>query len=325
MNARVIAAIFGAWAIAAHSGDAAAQAWPSKPVRIIVPFAPGGGTDVLGRLIADRLSARLGQQVVIENRPGAGGIIGIVQVAKSPPDGHTLLMVSHPGFTTAPSLFSKAGFDTVRDFAPITMVGSQAFLLNVHSSLPVNTLREFVAYAKARPGQVNYATSGIGSPQHFAMELFKLTAGINLVPVHYKGGAPAMQDVVAGQVPVMFGSFVIAGPHLLTGRLRAMGSSGAKRVPQAPDIPTMEEQGYPGYDVISWFGFVAPAGTAAAITTRMAEETHAVLAPKEMQERMLAIGFDPPPAMTPAAFGDMVKAEVAKWTGVIRDANIRAE
>ncbi len=322
-NRPIIAATLAA--VLCGAGTALAQSWPSKTVHIVVPFAPGGATDVLGRLLADKLSARLGQQVVIDNKPGAGGIVGSAGVAKAAPDGHTLLMASHPGFTTAPSLFGNAGFDTLRDFAPITLLGSQSFLLNVHSSMPWKNVREFVAHAKQRPGQLHYATSGIGSPQHFAMELFKLSAGINLIPVHYKGGAPALQDVVAGQVPVMFASYVIAGPHLPSGRLRAIAGSGLTRVPQAPDIPTIDEQGYAGFDVISWFGFVAPAGTPEAVTSRMAGETHAVLGLAEVKERMTTIGFELPKLLSPAAFGDMVKAEVAKWQKVIREANIKTE
>lgn len=322
---RYAAAISMAVALLCFPAAVPAQSWPSKPVHIVVPFAPGGATDVLGRLIAEKLSTRLGQQVVIENRPGAGGIVGIAGVAKAVPDGNTLLMVSHPGFTTAPSLMKNAGFETVRDFAPITLLGSQSFLLNVHSSMPWRNVREFVAAAQANPGRFHYATSGIGSPQHFAMELFKLTAGINLVPVHYKGGLPALQDVVAGQVPVMFASYVIAGPHYAAGRLRAIAGSGLTRVPQAPDIATMDEQGYPGFDVIAWFGFVAPAGTPDAITARMAGESHAALGLADVRERMTTIGFDPPKLLSPAAFGDMIRSEVTKWQKVIREANIKPE
>ena len=307
------------------TGDAWAQAWPAKPVRIVVPFQPGGATDVLARLVASKLVARLGQQVIVDNRPGAGGNIAANLVAKAPADGYMLFIASDPGLTTAPSLTKDAGFDPARDFAAVTLLATQTMLLNLHPSMPPNSVREFVAYAKARPGQLTYATPGIGSPHHLAMEMFKHTAGIDLVHVPYRGGAPMTLDVVAGQVPVMFGSYVIAGPHLQTGKLKAIGGSGAARVTQAPEIPTIAEQGYPGFDVTPWFGLVAPTGTPAAVIARLTDETHAVLALAEVKERLFTIGFDPAPVTSSDAFGARIKADIAKWGKVIRDTNIKAD
>ncbi len=316
----IVAAVF-----AAHLGTASAQTFPSKPVRIVVPFPPGGATDVLARLISDKLGARMGQQVMIENRPGAGGSLGAVLAAQSSPDGHVLFIGSDPGFTSAPPMSKDAGYDPIRDFAPVTMLASQAFLLNLHPTLPPTTVQEFVSYAKARPGQLSYASPGVGSPHHLGMELFKLTAGIDIVHVAYRGGAPATQDVVAGQVPIMFGSYVIAGPHLQTGKLKAIGASGAKRVVQAPDVPTIAEQGYPGFDMTTWFGLFAPVGTPDSAIERIASETQAVLALADVRERFVTVGLDAAPVMTPAAFATRVKADVAKWAKVVKEANIKAE
>lgn len=321
----LLSLVIAAALVTAHSGGATAQSYPSKPVRIVVPFPPGGATDVLGRLIADKLGGRVGQQVMIENKPGAGGSLGAVVAAQSPADGHVLFIGSDPGFTSAPPMSKDAGYDPIRDFAPVTMLASQSFLLNLHPSFPVTTVPEFVAYAKARPGQLSYASPGVGSPHHLGMELFKLTAGIDIVHVAYRGGAPATQDVVAGQVPIMFGSYVIAGPHLQTGKLKAIGATGAKRVVQAPEIPTIAEQGYPGFDMTTWFGLFAPAGTPNAAIARIAEETHAVLALADVRERFLTVGLDLAPVMTPAEFAARVKTDVAKWAKVVKEANIRAE
>ena len=302
-----------------------AQSWPVKPVRFVVPFAPGALTDVVARLVADKLSPRLGQTVIVENKPGAGGDVGAALLAKSPADGYAVLVANHPGFTTAPALSKDPGFDPVRDFAPITGVVRFSMLLAVHPSVPVNTLPEFVAYAKARPGQLNFASPGVGLPHHLAMELFKQTAGVNLVPVLYKGGAMAMQDLVAGRVQAMFGTWVIFGPHVQSGRLKAIGVSSAARLAQAPDVRPIAEQGYPGFDVWSWTGLLAPAGTPPEAIARLTEETQAVLATSEIKERLLALGLESVPIISPAAFGEQIKVDVAKWAKIIRDANIKPE
>jgi len=307
------------------AGPVSAQIYPIKPIHLVVPYPPGGATDVLGRIVADKLGARLGQQIVMENKPGAGGNIAANLVAKAQPDGYTLLMANHPGLTTAPELTKSPGFDPVKDFAPIGLLATQTMLLNLHPSLPPNDVRSFVAYVKERPGQLSYATPGIGTPHHLAMELFKQMAGIDIVHVPYKGGAPAMQDVVSGQVPVMFASWVIAGPHLETGKPKAIGASGAQRTTPAPNVPTIAEQGSPGFDVTSWFGVVGPANIPAAIAEKLNESMNAVLAMAEVKQQLVKIGFDSAPAMTPAEFGALLKNDTEKWSKVVQDAKITAE
>ena len=318
-------ALFLALATMGAPAPAPAQNWPVKPVRFVVPFAPGALTDVVARLVADKLSPRLGQTVIVENKPGAGGDVGATLVAKSPADGYVVLVANHPGFTTAPSLSKDPGFDPVRDFAPIAGVVRFSMLLAVHPSVPVSTLPEFVAYAKARPGQLNFASPGVGMPHNLAMEMFKQTAGVNLVHVLYKGGAMATQDLIGGRVQVMFGSWVIFGPHVQSGRLKAIGVSSAARLTQAPEVRSIAEQGYPGFDVWSWTGLLAPAGTPPESIARLAEETQAVLATPEIKERILALGLDSVPVISPAAFGEQIKADVGKWAKIIRDANIKTE
>lgn len=307
------------------AGDAAAQTWPAKPVHIIVPYAPGAATDVLARLMADRLGPRLGQPVIVDYKPGAGGNVGAKLVAKSPADGYTLLIVLAPGFTTAPALSKDAGFDPVRDFAPVAGLVKLSMLLAVNSSVTVNTLSEFIAYAKARPGQLNFASPGVGMAHHLAMELLKQTAGIDLVHVPYKGGAQATQDLIAGRVQAMFGSWIIFGPHVQSGRLKPIGTASGARMIEAPEIRTIAEQGYPGFDVSLWFGLFAPAGTPPEVVARLANETQATLATSESKERLIKLGLDSYPAISPAAFGEEVKADVTKWANVIREANIKPE
>ena len=321
----MVRTMVGAAVAALIAASAAAQSYPSKPVHLVVPYPPGGATDVLGRLVADKLSARLGRQIVMENKPGAGGNIAANLVAKASADGYTLLMANHPGLTTAPGLTKEPGFDPVKDFAPVAMLATQTMLLNLHPSLAPNDVRAFVAYAKAQPGKLSYASPGIGTPHHLAMEMFKQMAGIDIVHVPYKGGAPAMQDVVAGQVPVMFGSYVIAGPHLQSGKLKAIGASGKARTTQAPNILTIAEQGYPGFDVTSWFGVVAPTGTPAAVAAKLNQEMNAVVALPEVKEQLLRIGFDPAPALSVAQFGALLRNDTQQWTKLVRDAKITAE
>ena len=314
-----------AMAFIAAAGGALAQSYPSKPVHLVVTNPPGGATDILGRLISERLTQRLGQQFVVDNKPGAGGNIAGNFAARAPADGYTLLLANHPGVTTAPALSKKPGFDPARDFAAVALLATQTMLLTLHPSMPPNTLAEFVAYAKARPGQLSYASTGIGSPHQLGMEMLKRVAGIDLVHVPYKGGAPAMQDVVAGRVPVMLASYVIAGPQLQAGKLKAIGASGAARNTQAPEFPTIAEQGYPGFDMAAWFGIVAPQGTPADVVARLNQETNAALAAADLKQQFLRIGFDPAAPMSVSQFGDFMRSDVLKWSALIRDANIAPE
>ena len=311
-------------ALALLVGSASAQNYPSRPVHLVVPNAPAGATDILCRLLAEPLAPRLGQQVVVDNKPGAGGNIAARFVAKAPGDGYTLLLMIR-GIATAPALSKDPGFDPIKDFTPVALLAVQSMLLSVHPSLPASTVGELVTYAKARPGQLSYATPGVGTPHHLAMEMFKQIARVDMVHVPYKGGAPAVQDVVAGLVPVMFASYVIAGPYMQVGKLRALGASGRERNTQAPDLPTIAEQGYPGFDVEPWFGLVAPSGTPPAAIARLNPDINAVLGNAEMRQRLLKIGFDPVPAKSEREFGDIIRADVAKWTKVIREANLAPE
>ena len=319
------AALFSIAAAMMPASDALAQAWPTKPLHLVVPFPPGAITDILARLVADKLGPRLGQPVITDYKPGAGGSVGAKFVADSPADGYTVLIASHPGFTTAPALSKNPGFDPVRDFTPVTGLIKFYMLLGVHPSVPVKNVQEFIAYAKARPGKLNYGTPGVGMPHHLAMEMLMQTAGIKLVHVPYKGGALATQDLIAGRVQVMFGSWGIFGQNIKSGRIDAIGASGVVRMSQAPDIPTIAEQGYPGFDVWSWIGLLAPAGTPREVVARLAEEAQLIVAMPEIKERVGKFGMEPMPGTSPAAFAEKVKTDVATWGKIIRDARIKPE
>ena len=307
------------------TGPVSPQGYPARPVRLVVTNAPGGATDILGRLTAERLAQRLGQQVLVDNKPGAGGNIAGAFLANAPADGHTLLLANHPGVTTAPAISKNAGFEPVRDFAPIALLATQTMLLTLHPSQSPNNVAEFVAYAKARPGQLSYATPGIGSPHHLGMEMLKQISGSDLQHVPYKGGAPAMQDVVAGLVPVMFASYVIAGPQLQAGKLKAIGVAALARNVQAPNIPTFAEQGYAGFDTSSWFGIVALTGTPASVIARLNADANFAVAASGFSQQLLKIGFEPAAPITPAEFGNLLRTSVEKWNKIIRDVNIQPE
>jgi tripartite-type tricarboxylate transporter receptor subunit TctC len=307
------------------SQGASAQNWPSRPVHLVVPFVPGGATDVIARLVAEGLTRRLGQPAVIDNKPGAGGNIGATHVAKSAPDGHTMFVAGSPGFPNAAALSKDPGFDPEKDFAPVALLGTQGMLLTVNATVSATSAKDLVSYAKANPGKLSYASPGIGTPHHLAMEYLKQVAGIDLVHVPYRGGAPMTQATVAGEVAAMFGSFVIVGNHIKTGKLRALGSSGKKRLTQAPDVPSLAEQGYPNFDVENWFGIVSPAKTPTAVVERMHREVQEVLEQEELRKRLLTIGFDPPPKMTSAALGEWIKRDVKQWGGVLKQAGFKPE
>ena len=309
----------------AAAQDQSLKDWPLKPVRLVVPFSPGGATDVVARIVADKLSASLGQPVTIDNKPGAGGNIGASLVAKSAPDGYTMFVAGSPGFTNAAALTKDAGFDPERDFTAVAMLATQSVLLTINPAVPAASVQELVAYAKARPGQLSYGTPGIGTPHHLAMELFKLTAGIDLVHIPYRGGAPMAQDALAGQVPVMFASYTVVGPHLKSGKLKVLGNSSKRPMTQAPEIKSIAELGYPDFDVDIWFGLVAPVGTPATVIERMSRDTQAVIETDEIRQRLLPTGSDPPPRLTPSQFADRIKADVERWSNVVRKANIKAE
>jgi tripartite-type tricarboxylate transporter receptor subunit TctC len=299
---------------------ALAATWPEKPVRIIVPWPPGGSTDIVGRLVAAELDARLKQRVIIDNRAGAGGIVGMQLTASSPPDGYTLMLTS----TAYGYLISKSNVDLVKSFAPVAFLGFGESSLVVHPALPVKSVKELIALAKARPGELNYASSGIGGFPHMNTELFKLKTGVNLVHVPFKGAGPAMADVMAGQTQLIITSLVSVMPHVKSGRLRILAVGTLKRNPNLPDVPTISEAGVPGYETYIWWGMFAPLGTPPAVISRIHAETAAVLASPELLRR-----FDEQGAITKsmssADFGRLMVSETAKWSEVIRAAGIKEE
>jgi tripartite-type tricarboxylate transporter receptor subunit TctC len=294
---------------------AAAQQYPSKPVRMIVPYAPGGGVDITGRLLARHLTERVGQQVIIDNRAGGGTIIGTEAVARAAPDGYTILL-ANSALSASPALHAKLPFDPVNSFAAVCQVSSSYSVLVVHPSVPVKSVQEFIALAKARPNQLNYASAGIGSAIHLAMEMFEKAAGIRLEHIAYKGAAPAVTDVLGGQVPTMFASISTALDPIRTGRFRALGTSSPKRTALLPDVPTIAESGLPGFEMNSWQGIVAPAQTPPEIVTRLNGETNAVLRLPEVQQAFARLGPEPAGG-TPAELRDRIAKEVVLWRQVL--------
>jgi tripartite-type tricarboxylate transporter receptor subunit TctC len=309
-------------AIPASTDLVVAQEYPARPVRVIIPFPPGGSNDVVGRLIATHLGERLGKQVIIDNRSGAGGVIGTEAVAKSPPDGYTLLMISL-AHAVNPWLY-KLTYDPIKDFAPIGLLAKGPNVLVVHPSLPVKSVKELIALAKQKPGDLQYASAGIGSFQHLGGELFKLTAGVDLLHVPFKGGGPAMIDVVGGHTKVMFSSMVQTVPQIKAGKLRALATGGLERSPVLPDLPTIAEAGVPGYEAVNWWGLVAPAGTSAAIVDKLNREIEVVQKSPEVQKQFATEGAEPA-AMKPADFGSFMASEMSKWEKVVKQGGIKAE
>jgi len=302
----------------------AQQAYPTKPIRMICPFPPGGTTDVVARLVAQKLTEAWGQQVVVDNRPGAGGIIGTEIVAKAAPDGYTVLLGSITTHAVNPALYKKLNFDPVKDFAPVSLVVSSPQLLAVHPSVAAKSVKELIALAKAKPGQLNYASAGTGTSPHLTFELFKSMAGIDVVHVPYKGTGPAITDLIGGQVQMMITGVVALMPHIKSGKLRGLGVTSAKRVAALPDLPTIAESGIPGFDVSSWFGVFLPGGTPKPIVAKMNAEIRKILEVPEVRQRLISQGADPA-SNTPEEFAAYVKAEMAKWGKVARDTGTRAD
>ena len=302
----------------------APAAYPEKPIRLVVPSVPGGGTDTTMRMLAPKLGELLGQQIIIDNRGGAAGNIGAEAVARSAPDGYTLMAVisSH---TINPHLMAKVPFDIERDFAPISLAVTLPNVLVSNPSLPVRTVKELIAFIKARPGQLQYASAGFGSNPHLMMELFTSMAGVKMVHVPYKGAGPAFIDVVAGHVHVMAGNILSALPHIRSGRVRAYGLTSLKRSTGAPEIPTISEAGLPGYEAIQWFGLAAPAGTPRDIVTRLHAITLQTLTDPTIKQRFVTDGADPRPSKSPEEFAAFMRAEHRKWGQVVKQAGIKAE
>lgn len=300
----------------------AAETWPVRPIRLIVPFSPGGGNDIVSRLVGAHLTDRLGKTVVVDNRTGAGGRIGYETAAASQPDGHTLLVIS-VAYTFASTLH-KLNFDPVRAFAPVAMLGRGANSLAVFPGLGVNSVKELVALAKAKPGQLNYASAGVGTFTHLGSELFRVMAGIDIVNVPFKGGGPAALAVVSGQTQMLTGTLIQNLPHARAGRLKLLGVGGANRVAVVPDVPTIAEAGVPGYEAYNWWGIVAPAGTPAAVTRRLHGEISQILVSQDVQKWFATEGAEAF-SQTPEEFRKWILTEMAKWGRVVKEANIRAE
>ena len=308
--------------LAVFSSLALGQAYPTKPIRLIIPFPPGGSNDVVGRAIGQQLSERLGQGVVIDNRGGAGGIIGTEQAAKSPADGYTLLLIS----TALPTsiAFNRLPQDIMKSFTPVSMLGSGPALLVVPASSPVSSVQDLLGELKKKPGELNAAAAGIGSFQHMATELFRLQSKSNFVIVQYKGGGPALTDTIAGQVQFNLGSLVQMVPHVRSGKLKALGVSGAQRSVAMPEIPTIAEAGVPGYEVANWWAILAPAGTPAPVLERLRKEIGAILDSPETRKRFELEGAEVV-RMSPDEFASFVTQETEKWTRVVKEAGIKPE
>ena len=306
--------------LAAH-----AQAWPARgPIRFVIPYPPGGASDVTARTLGAKLSEILGQAVVIENRPGANGIIALEQVAKAPPDGYTLLMANLGPNAINPVVYSKLPYDAIRDFAPILLTSIVPQILVVNPALPIRTLGELIAYAKANPGKLNFASAGNGASNHLSGELFNAMAGVKMEHVPYKGDTPAMTDVMAGTVAVMFTTAIAATPHVRTGKLRAIAVTSRKRIPSLADVPTVAEGGVPGFEAVSWGGVMATAGTPPDVVARLNAEFNRILKMPDVAAKLESLGAEIVGG-TPDEFATYLKAEIAKWGKVARDNNVKLD
>ena len=308
--------------LAGGTGLAGAQQYPAKPIRMLIQFPPGGAPDLIGRTLGQKMTESWGQQVIVDARPGAGGNIAIEIAARAAPDGHTLIVVS-PTIVINPSLYREVSWDPIKDFVPITLAGTLPNMLMVHPSVPARTVKEFILLAKARPGQLDYSSSGIGTSAHLAGELFKAMTGINIVHVPYKGGAPAMTAVIAGEVPLTFGSSS-ALSQVRSGKLVVLGMTTAKRWAGLPDVPTIAESGLPGYEIVNWFGVLAPAGMPNEISTKLSLEMMRILKLPDVRERLARQSIDVS-AISAEEFGAHMRSEMAKWAKVIKDTGARAD
>ena len=306
-----------------HASAWAQQAYPSRPIRIISIFPPGGGNDILCRAVAQKLTENLKQQVLVENRPGANGIIGTEAAARSAPDGYTITLIPS-GHAVNASLYRKLPYDSIKDFTPITLAGSSPLILAVHPSIPAKNVKELVALAKARPGQLSYGTAGVGSSGHLAGALFETMTGTTLVHIPYKGMSLAVADLMGGQVSMTFGTSLSVVPLVRSARLRALATTGAQRSPALPDLPTVAESGVPGYEASLWYGFVGPARLPPEIVQRLNSEIGAVLGAPEVRERLASQGVDAR-SSTPEEFGRLLVSDLERWAEVVHRAGVRAE
>ena len=312
-----------ALAAATLCGTAHAQTYPTKPVTIVVPFSPGGATDIMTRLLAERLNKRLGQPVVVENKPGAGTMIASDYVAKAPADGYTLL-VAASSLGIAPSLYKKVNYDPIKDFAPVSLVASVVHVLVVHPSIPAKNVGELVTWLKANPTKANYGSVGAGTSTHLESELFNSVAGVKMAHIPYKGSAPALTDLVGGQLQVMFDAYASSGPFIKDGRVRLLAVTTAQRSKSLPDTPTVSESGLPGYEAMPWLGLVAPAGTPAPVVNRLYTELNDILKEPEVQERFRSLGLDII-GSKPDEFSAFLKKDIVKWAQVIKDSGAKVD
>ena len=304
--------------------DAAQSEYPTKPVHILVPFPPGGPADGLARIVGDKLSQSLGQSFVIDNKPGAGGNIGMEQGAKAPPDGYTLTLAAASNLTIAPSLYSKLPYDPVKDYVPISVLANVPNILITAPTVPARTLRDLITLAKARPGTLNFASPGNGSGAHLAGELLKSMAGVDIVHVPFNGVGPAMNAILAGEVQIFFAQSSAALPYIRTGKVTALGVASARRIASAPELPTMAEAGLPDFDVTSWYALVAPAGTPSAIVEKLNAEIVKAISSADVRERFTGLGVEPV-GNTPSEFAAMQKSEAARWAKLAKEANLRGD
>lgn len=312
-----------AFPLAAIAAAGDASSYPSRPVRLLVPFAAGGGADTLARIVTPKLSDAMGQTWIVDNRGGAAGNLAAELVAQANPDGHTVFLGFSTVLTVNPSLY-KLTFDVQKDLRPVTLLATAQYILVVHPDVPAQSLKELVELAKSKPGTLNYASAGVGSPLHLAAELLKKRAGIDIVNISYKGGGPAATAVLAGEAQLIFGSVASSLPHVKAGRLRALATTGTQRSKVAPDLPTIAEAGYPGFDVTSWYALLLPAGTPDAIVERIRAEAVRALQAGDVQQAMARRGLDPETS-TPSALAERIKRETALWATVIKEAGIKPQ
>ena len=310
-------------ATAALCGTAHAQNYPSKPVTIVVPFSPGGATDIMARTLAEPLGKRLGQPVIVENRTGAGTMIASEHVSKATPDGHTLLLAAS-SLGIAPSLYSKVNYDPVKDFTPISLVASVVHVLSVHPSVPAKNVSELIAWVKANPTKANYGSVGAGTSTHLESELFATMAGVKMQHIPYKGSAPALMDLVGGNLPIMFDAYASSGPFIRENKIRLLAVTTAQRSKLLPDVPTVAESGLPGYEAMPWLGLVAPAGTPNAVLNKVHAELMEVLKDAAVQEKFRSLGLDII-GNKPAEFSDFIKKDIVKWAKVVKDSGAKAD
>jgi tripartite-type tricarboxylate transporter receptor subunit TctC len=310
--------------LVAMAGHCAAQQWPAKPLRIIVPFPPGQAGDIITRTVSERLSPLLGQQILVDNRPGAGAALGTELAAKAAPDGYTFLAGGSAALAINPHLYRKIGYDTLRDFAPITQIVSIAMVFVVTPSLPAKNVQEFIRLAKQKPGEMNYGSSGSGSTSHLVTAVLASQAGMQLTHVPYKGAVPALTDLMAGQVMLVADTIPVVSPHVAAGKMRALAVSTIKRAPQLPDLHTVDEQGIKGYDLMTWTSFVAPSGVPAAILDRMSAETVKIIHNPDMNKRLIDMGFVPV-GSSREQFGAFVRREHAAWQKAVQVSGARVE